>query len=135
MSALEGMGVDIRLAAKVEEVVTEDGRVKGVRANGVLNEMDEVISTVPTPFVNAMVPDLPEDWKRRYAAIPNIGVACVVFKLKRSVTPHFWVNISDDSIDDSRHHRVLQSPADRRHRRLRALLHAGDEPEMGLDQR
>ena len=36
MSALEGMGVDIRLAAKVEEVVTENGRVKGVRANGVL---------------------------------------------------------------------------------------------------
>ena len=99
VSALEGMGVDIRLAAKVEEVVTENGRVKGVRANGVLHEIDEVISTVPTPFVNAMVPDLPEDWKRRYAAIPNIGVACVVFKLKRSVTPHFWVNISDDSID------------------------------------
>jgi protoporphyrinogen oxidase len=61
--------------------------------------VDDVISTVPTPFVNVMVPDLPEEWKRRYAAIPNIGVACVVFKLKRSVTPHFWVNIVDESID------------------------------------
>jgi protoporphyrinogen oxidase len=46
-----------------------------------------------------MVPDLPENWKRRYAAIPNIGVACVVFKLKRSVSPHFWVNISDEGIE------------------------------------
>jgi protoporphyrinogen oxidase len=52
---------------------------------------DFVISTTPTPYVPAMVPDLPEDWKERYRAIHNI---CVIFKLKRQVTPHFWVNVS-----------------------------------------
>jgi protoporphyrinogen oxidase len=41
-----------------------------------------------------MVPDLPEDWKDRYRAIHNIGVICVIFKLKRPVTPHFWVNVA-----------------------------------------
>ena len=99
VSALARLGVDMRLAAKVEQVVVKDGRVQGLRANGVLHEADDVISTVPAPFVNAMVPDLPDDWKRRYDAIPNIGVACVVFKLTRSVTPYFWVNIVDESID------------------------------------
>jgi len=99
VSAIEDLGAEIRLAAKVEEIVIKDGRVKAVRANGVEHAADHVISTVPTPFVNAMVPDLPEEWKRRYSAIPNIGVACVVFKLRRSVTPHFWVNIVDPSID------------------------------------
>jgi protoporphyrinogen oxidase len=99
VSSIERLGADIRLAQKVDEIVIKDGRVQGVRANGVEHEAGDVLSTVPTPFVNAMVPDLPEDWKRRYAAIPNIGVACVVFKLRRSVTPHFWVNIVDESID------------------------------------
>jgi protoporphyrinogen oxidase len=99
VSALERAGANIKLATKVEEIVIKRRRVNGVRANGVEYEADYVISTVPTPFVNAMVPDLPQDWKRRYAAIPNIGVACVVFKLTRSVTPHFWVNIADESID------------------------------------
>ena len=44
-----------------------------------------------------MVPDLPEEWKARYAAIHNIGICCVIFKLKRKVSPHFWVNITDAS--------------------------------------
>jgi protoporphyrinogen oxidase len=41
---------------------------------------------------------LPEDWKAKYDSINNIGVCCLVFKLRRSVTPHFWVNVSDADI-------------------------------------
>ncbi len=99
VAKLEALGAEIIVSQKVDQIVTKDGRVQGVRANGVEHDADDVISTVPTPFVNTMVPDLPEEWKRRYAAIPNIGVACVVFKLKRSVTPHFWINIVDENID------------------------------------
>src|SRR5262249_38581204 len=33
-----------------------------------------------------------------YARILNIGVTCVVLKLKRSVTPHFWVNIVEPGV-------------------------------------
>ena len=46
-----------------------------------------------------MVPDLPTEWKQRYNAIDNIGVICVIFKLSRSVSPHFWVNIVEPDID------------------------------------
>ena len=42
-----------------------------------------------------MVPDLPVDWKARYESIVNMGVCCLVFKLKRSISPHFWVNVSE----------------------------------------
>jgi protoporphyrinogen oxidase len=54
---------------------------------------------MPTPLVSALVPDLPQDWKAKYDAIPNIGVCCLLFKLKRSVTPHFWVNITEPDIE------------------------------------
>src|SRR5205807_9168966 len=56
---------------------------------------DAVRSTVPTPFVSRLVPDLRDNLPSRYDAIGNIGVVCVVFRLRRSVSPHFWINISD----------------------------------------
>ena len=79
--------------------MTANGRVTGVRANGVAASGRRRDLDGADAVRQRLVPDLPEDWKRRYAAIPNIGVVCVVFKLKRSVTPHFWVNITDESIE------------------------------------
>lgn len=85
----------LRLNAPVTRVENEAGRVTGVTAGGTFIPADAVISTVPTPLVDHMVPDLPAADRARYRAIANIGVVCVVFRLKRSVTPHFWVNICD----------------------------------------
>lgn len=89
------LGGIVRLGTPVSRVETERGHVTGVTANGEFFPGDVVISTVPTPYVGAIVPDLPGEARARYADIANIGVVCVVFRLKRSITPHFWVNISD----------------------------------------
>jgi protoporphyrinogen oxidase len=99
VSAIQKLGGDILLAHRTDAVVTKGGRVRGVRAGGTEHACDHVILTVPIPFVSAMVPDLPADWKQRYDAILNIGVACVVLKLRRSMSPHFWVNILDPAIE------------------------------------
>jgi protoporphyrinogen oxidase len=93
------LGGEIRLGAAIEEISVTDGRVTGVRTSQRMFAADRVICTIPTPYVSRLVPTLPEEWKRAYEAIPNIGVVCAVFRLKRSVTPHFWVNISDPQID------------------------------------
>lgn len=96
--AIEAKGGTLRLGQPAREVVSRDGTVTGVRTDAGEDSFDAVISTAPTPFVSALVPGLPDEWKRRYDAIENIGVICLVFKLKRSVTPHFWVNIVDAAI-------------------------------------
>lgn len=93
--AIEEKGGVIRLNTPATRVETENGRVRGVTAAGEFFPADAVISTMPTPYVGRLVPDLPAEARARYDAIANIGVVCVVFRLKRSVTPHFWVNISD----------------------------------------
>jgi len=92
-------GGRLHLSTPAERVLTRDGGVTGVRANGRDFAADAVISTVPTPLVSALVPDLPDADKAKYDAIRNIGVVCLVFKLKRSVTPHFWVNIVEPDIE------------------------------------
>jgi protoporphyrinogen oxidase len=103
---VEAIAADIRrkggrvhLGTKAEQVLVRDGRVTAVRASGVDFPADTVISTVPIPLVNDLVPDLPKDLKAKYAAIRNIGVVCLLLKLRRSVTPHFWVNIVSKDID------------------------------------
>lgn len=80
------------------KIAVEDGRVAGVETVDGFVAADQVISTVPTTLVSRMVPDLPADWRARYDEIENIGVCCLVFKLRRSVSGHFWVNVADPAI-------------------------------------
>jgi protoporphyrinogen oxidase len=98
VDAIEKNGGSVRLGAPVTEVVVEGGRVKGVRSGDTVEAFDTVISTVPTPFVSKLVPGMPEEVKRAYDAIRNVGVVCVVLKLKKSVTPNFWVNVFDPTM-------------------------------------
>ncbi|HEU0083173.1 MAG TPA: NAD(P)/FAD-dependent oxidoreductase [Bradyrhizobium sp.] len=92
-------GGHIHLRTPAERVIVTEGRVTAVRAGGRDYAADAVLSTVPIPLVNQLIPDLPQDWQQKYAAIRNIGVVCLLFKLRKSVTPYFWVNIVADDID------------------------------------
>jgi protoporphyrinogen oxidase len=92
-------GGKIHLQTPAEHVLVDRGRVSAVRAGGRSFAADAVISTVPIPLVNGLIPDLPKDWQERYASIRNIGVVCLLFKLRKSITPHFWLNIVADDMD------------------------------------
>lgn len=95
VAAVERLGGRICLETAATEIVVENGAVVGVRTRSGFEPADRVISTVPTPYVSRLVPSLPDELRARYDAIPNIGVVCVMIRLRKSVTPHFWVNISD----------------------------------------
>ncbi len=97
--AIKAKGGRIHLKTPAQQVLVENGRVVGVEAGGQRYDADAVISTVPIPYAIPLVPDLPPDWKAKYAAIRNIGVVCLLFKLKKSVTKHFWLNIIEDDIE------------------------------------
>lgn len=92
-------GGRLHLKTPAEEVVSDGGRIVGVRAAGKMFPADAVISTVPIPHVTRLVPSFSAEVRAKYEAIANIGVVCVLFKLRRSVTPHFWLNITDERID------------------------------------
>ena len=95
---IERHGHSISLSSPAQSVEVSEGRVTGVLTPQGRVAADAVICTVPTPLVSKMIPALPEEWKTRYDAIINMGICCLVFRLKRSVTPHFWVNVSEPDI-------------------------------------
>jgi protoporphyrinogen oxidase len=99
IEGITAYGGRVHLGQAAKQITVQDGRVTGVQTTGQHYPADAVICTAPTPVVAALVPDLPEDWKRKYQAIHNIGVICVIFKLSCSVTPHFWVNVSEPDFD------------------------------------
>ena len=99
VQAVKGRGGVLRLGARVSQITSEAGRVTGLVVDGERLAFDAVISTVPTPFVSALVPGLSDAARARYDAIRNIGVVCVLLKLAKPVTRHFWLNVNDAGID------------------------------------
>ncbi len=97
-SAIVERGGRIRTGCAAQKIIVKGGQVIGVNTPAGFVQADAVICTVPTPLISAMVPDLPQEWKARYASIVNMGICCVVFKLKRQVSKHFWVNISEPDV-------------------------------------
>jgi protoporphyrinogen oxidase len=92
-------GGKIRISCPAIAILSENSRVTGVETPEGILPADAVICTVPTPLISKLVPDLPSDLKAAYDAIHNTGICCLVFKLNQSVTPHFWVNVSESDIE------------------------------------
>jgi protoporphyrinogen oxidase len=94
-AAIEAAGGRVSVSCRVDEVLIDGGAVKGVRCGESVFSHDAVISTVPLPFVPDMIPGLPEPVLEGYRRLENIAVVCVLVKLKRPLSPYFWMNISD----------------------------------------
>ncbi len=92
---LEARGGQVRLQAPVEKILFQGGRTIGVRCGGETLSADAVISTVTTSRFRALAADLQGEYVEQLKRIPTIGIFCLFLRLKRAVTPYFWVNTND----------------------------------------
>lgn len=92
-------GGEIRLQTRVSEVVIEGGAVRGVQVGGEVLAFDQVVSTIPLPYLPKMIPALPVQEKSKITAIDNVGVVCVMLKLRKPFSRNFWMNINDSRIE------------------------------------
>ncbi|MGH8497584.1 MAG: FAD-dependent oxidoreductase, partial [Methylococcales bacterium] len=93
------LNCSIRLGQGIDEILIEQGIVKGARIGDATELFDQVISTAPLPYLVRMAPNLPVDEQAKVAAIRNLGVVCVILKLKNPFTHNFWMNINDSRIE------------------------------------
>jgi protoporphyrinogen oxidase len=96
---IQSRGGRVHLLAKVDEVVTDQDRVTGLRLGQEVRAFDRVISTIPTPYVPAMIPTLPPAILAQLRSINNVAVVCIIVKLARSLTENFWLNVVDQGMD------------------------------------
>lgn len=92
---IEAQQGTVQLKRIIDEVVIEDGKVMGLKSEGQFLPYDQIVSTVPLPYVPNLIPKLPEKTTKQIAAVNNVGVVCVVLKLKKQITENFWLNIND----------------------------------------
>ncbi|MEJ7745155.1 MAG: NAD(P)/FAD-dependent oxidoreductase [Luteimonas sp.] len=93
--AILALGGRIHLRKGIDRVVTEHGTVTGILVAGQFHPCDAVVSTAPIQYIPSLAPDLPADFVRQIGRVENIPVACVILKLRHSVSENFWMNISD----------------------------------------
>ncbi len=96
---IEAHGGEIRLSSPVRRVEIEQGRVTGIETAAGFEAFDKVISTIPLPYVNRVMPGLPPAVREKFDAMRNIAVVCVIAKLKRPLTENFWLNVNDPEMD------------------------------------
>jgi protoporphyrinogen oxidase len=70
-------------------------RIDSSRGSGTF---DAVVSTVAPPLLAGIAPALPESWRRVARSLEHSGVLCSIFALKRSLSPIYWMNVSDTSV-------------------------------------
>ena len=98
------LGGEVHTGVSVARILTHDGRVTGLAiqppGGGDTTEQpfDAVVATVPTFLLPRLVDDLPEDYAAQTQAIEYEGAIAVVWVLKRSLTPIYWLNIADRDI-------------------------------------
>lgn len=93
--AVRARGGKIHCSSPIEKLYIEGLRVQGVRASGRDYHADAAVSTIPLSFLLRIAPDLPEGYRARALDLGNIGVRCIVLKLRKTVTPYFWINVND----------------------------------------
>jgi len=96
---ISSKGGEIRLRTPVRRVLMQGGRVQGVQTDGGLEMFERVISTVPLPYVPALMPDLPPAVLEAFRSVKNVAVVCVIVKLAKQLSNNFWLNTNDPEMD------------------------------------
>jgi protoporphyrinogen oxidase len=89
------LGVDVRLEAGVEGLVTDEaGAVTGVRVDGLDEPFDLVVPTLQPPALKHL---LPAEHQHLLDAYPQrfLGCVCLILELKSSLLPYYSVNICE----------------------------------------
>jgi protoporphyrinogen oxidase len=90
-------GGEIRMGCPVSRVLTEDERVVGVEtAHGVI-KANRILVTTPLPVALHLAPDLQDDYTKPAARIQHLASICLILILDRSLSPCYWLNISDST--------------------------------------
>jgi protoporphyrinogen oxidase len=87
------LGGELRFGSEVETVRRAGDGFEIDLADGAL-DAQAVVSTLATRLTARLVPDLPEEWRRRYEWGTAYGAHCLILALDRPLTDAYWVNVN-----------------------------------------
>ena len=95
---ITGYGGVIHTGSPVEELVVEDGKALGLKASGKKFSFDTILSTLPLPELSKLIPDSQREYRDSLLKIDHNGIVVMILKLKRRLSPYYWLSIGDSNI-------------------------------------
>ena len=93
------LGGAIHVESPIERVISHDAKLVGVQSQSDrLEGFDAVIATVPSFRFAKMAPQLPSDYAQLLTNLTYLQAACLVLKMRKSLSRIYWMNISDRDI-------------------------------------
>ncbi len=106
-------------------------RVRGVRVGGQDRAFDQVVSTIPLPYLVPLVPQLPADETRQGRGDPQRRRGVRAAQAQAALHAQLLDEHQRSAHPDPGPHRIQQpQPSGRLGHRLRALLHAADASQV-----
>jgi protoporphyrinogen oxidase len=93
--AVKAKGGRIHLNTPIERVSVEGGVFKGIEVQGQVQSFDRLVFAAATSLFLKTCPDLPKGYVDRVSGLPFIGAQCLTLVMNKSLTPMYWLNISD----------------------------------------
>jgi protoporphyrinogen oxidase len=97
ISEIESMGGTIVTGAAVEHVTGSDGATEITTSKGSF-VFQNVISTVPSPALARIAPQLSREYVNKLLQVKYLGVVCFVLVLKRALSPYYVTNLTDEDL-------------------------------------
>ena len=91
-------GGKISTSTPANKIMVKDNRVKGIVVDQGEVFFDAVIAAIPSFSFLPLVDELPESYKEKLQMTAYQATACLVLTLKQSLSPFYWMNISDTSM-------------------------------------
>ncbi len=97
-SFLNDNGAEIRTGFAVARIRKKENKTEITGKNGEILEFDCVILTVPPPVILRIFPEVDPVEKDKMSTIPYMGVICVSLLLRRSLSPYYVTNVTEEGI-------------------------------------
>jgi protoporphyrinogen oxidase len=95
---IKAQGGRIHLRRPIQEIVIQDGSIRGVRCEGSLQPFDAVVATLQAPLVRRLIPGASADYLYFLGKTEYLGIIAPLLVLDRPLTGYWTLNITDDRI-------------------------------------
>ncbi len=95
---IEAAGGKIHLRSPVQEIVIEQGQVRGLRLGQAVQPFSAVASTMQVPIFRRLIPNAGQDYHDFLGQTDYLGIVCPLLVLDRPLTEYWTLNITDPSV-------------------------------------
>src|SRR4030095_4566132 len=95
---LRGMGIEIRLGARVESIKREQDTLS-IRSDGTSEAFDKVLVTTSPNLMARLSPDLPDRYLKGFLHLKSMGAVVMVLSLKHQLSKegYYWFNLPKEA--------------------------------------